>query len=114
MATPPTGDAQFRNDVITIAELTVTGTELEDLTFSNCRILGPAVLVARETQFIECTWETPDINALFWLIEPGRDVVLGAVGLTRCVFSKCSFHSIGLAGPAEMREVLEGGATQGP
>jgi hypothetical protein len=114
MATPPTGDGHFRNEVLRIADLTVTSTELEDLTFSNCRILGPAVLVPRETQLVECTWETPDLDAMFWEIEPDRKLALGAVGVSRCTFSKCAFVGIGIAGPREMLEVLRAGLEPSP
>ncbi|MEO7836144.1 MAG: hypothetical protein ABIS21_00705, partial [Acidimicrobiales bacterium] len=58
---PPTGDRQFRNQVVRIAELTVNTIVLERLEFMNCRILGPAVLIPQgETSIQHCGWDTPN------------------------------------------------------
>jgi hypothetical protein len=32
--------------------------------------------------------------------------VIGGVGVTNCTFSACSFTSVGIAGTADLREVL--------
>ncbi len=109
MATvPPTGNRQFRNEVIRIAELTVTTMVLERLEFLGCRILGPAVLVPQgETSFMHSGWDSPTADAIFWEIPPTRPVIIGAVAVVDCTFSNCTFSMIGLAGPPELRRMLE-------
>src|SRR4051794_34656937 len=96
---PPTPGEAYRNTVIRLPDLFVTTTELGNLTFENCRILGPAVLIPRNCEFAQCSWEIPSIEAMYWEIDPRREAVLGAVGLTDCMFSMCTFALIGLAGP---------------
>lgn len=112
-AVPPTGDRQFRNQVIRISELTVNTIVLERLEFLNCRILGPAVLVPQgQTSIVHCGWEAPNADAIFWEIPPVRTVIIGAVAVVDCIFSSCTFSMVGLAGPPELRALLEGIATQ--
>ena len=78
---------EFVNDVVRLADLTVNTIELRDMTFSNCRIVGPAVLVPLgNTSINYCTWGG-ELSAVFWLVEPGRPRVVGAIGATDCVFS---------------------------
>jgi hypothetical protein len=100
----------FRNEVVRIADLTLNTSVLEGYEFSNCRIIGPAVLaLLDDVSIIGCTWDTPGLDALFWEVPPTRPVVMGAVGVSKCQFSNCNFELIGVAGPPELRAVLEGG-----
>lgn len=89
---PPTGDREFRNQVIRIcAELTVNTPNLEDLTFQNCRIIGPAVLIPQSSAFVHCGWDG-DLAAIFWEIPPARSYIIGGVGVTGCTFSSCTYR----------------------
>lgn len=107
MPTPLTGDRRFRNTAIRVADLTVNSAVIEDYEFSNCRILGPAVLLMRDCTIVSPVFDGPGLDALFWEIPPTRSLVIGAIGSYSCTFSNCSFEGIGLAGSAEMREELE-------
>jgi hypothetical protein len=111
MSRPPlSGDRTFRNDAIRIADLTVNTSTLEGYEFSNCRIIGPAVLVPLENvSIVGSTWNAPGFDAIFWEVPPTRPVVVGAVGIVRCTFSNCTFEQVGIAGPPEAREQLERG-----
>jgi hypothetical protein len=111
MSRPPLrGDRTFRNDVVRIAELTVNTSMLEGYEFSNCRIIGPAVLaLLGDVAIIGCSWNAPGFDAIFWEVPPTRPVVVGAVGVTRCTFSNCTFEQVGIAGPPEARSQLERG-----
>lgn len=111
MSLPPsTGDRHHRDVVVRMTELTVTTHEIVGETFSNCRIIGPAVLVPLEgTKFLHCSWDAPGANAIYWEIPPGRNFVVGAVAIINCTFSSCSFSGIGLAGPPELRAILTQG-----
>ena len=110
MDPPFTGDRQFRNMLVRIAELTVNTNTLQGLTFQNCRIVGPAILIpVGNTRILSSRWEAPGIDAIFWEIQPERSQVVGAVVVVDCVFSGCSFSEIGLAGPVALREGLAHG-----
>lgn len=107
---PPTGNREISGDVVRLAELTVTTFILDGLTFRNCQIIGPAILVPQgRTGFAHCGWDAPDLDALFWEIGPNRRAVVGAVVALNCVFSACKFSLVGLAGPTELRRALEDG-----
>jgi hypothetical protein len=111
---PLTGDGKFRDDVIRIAELTVNTFLLEDLEFSNCRIIGPAVLaILDNVSIIGCRWDAPGFEALFWEVAPTRPVVVGAVGVRNTTFANCSFENVGVAGPPGLREVFGRGFANG-
>ena len=104
------GDGKFRDEVVRIAELTVNTSLLEDLEFSNCRIIGPAVLVVLENvSMIGCRWDAPGLDAVFWEVPTTRRTVVGAVGVRNVTFSACSFEGVGIAGPPELREAFARG-----
>ena len=109
MASPPLrGDRSFRDDIVRIAELTVNTSMLENYEFSNCRIIGPAVLVLLgNVQLLHCGWDAPGLEAVFWEIPATREYVVGAVGVANCTFSNCRFEQVGVAGPSELREQME-------
>lgn len=109
MPTALTGDRSFRNDVIRMADLTVSSPVIEGYEFTNCRIIGPAIVVLTDTDLLSCGWNAPGLDAIFWEISPGREYVVGAISVVRCVFSSCSFEGVGIAGPAAMREQLAEG-----
>jgi hypothetical protein len=115
MSRPPLlGDPAFRNDVVRISDLTVNTSILEGYDFSNCRIIGPAVLALLENvSIVGCTWDAPGFDAIYWEVPPTRPVVVGAVGVTRCTFSNCTFQQVGIAGPPELRAELERGFSVG-
>jgi hypothetical protein len=111
MSRPPlVGDREFRNQVVRIADLTVNTSMLDGYRFSNCRIIGPAVLALLDgVELISCGWDAPGLDAVFWEVPPTRGPVVGAVGVANCTFSNCTFTLVGVAGPPELRAVLERG-----
>ena len=111
MSTPLTGDRRFRNEPVRLADLTVTAISIEGYEFSNCRILGPAVIFLNESTLTASSFDAPGLDAIFWEIPPERQVIVGAIEVVRCTFSNCSFAGVGIAGPPEMRAVLEQGFT---
>jgi hypothetical protein len=97
------------NEIIQLSAYTINTSVLEGEQFSNCRIIGPAVLVPTgKTSIVHCSWPG-DIDAIFWEILPGRTLVIGAVEVRDCVFSGCRFESVGLAGPKDLRKIMEKG-----
>lgn len=108
MSAPQTGNREFRDEIVRIAELTVTTSVLESYTFQHCRIVGPAVLFAQgETSILHCSWNAPGIDAIFWEVPPTRTLIVGAVAISNCTFSSCTFEGVGIAGPRELREQME-------
>ena len=100
----------FRNEIVRVADHTVNTSEMRNYTFSNCQIVGPAILLPiGNTSIIECGWDVPDLNTLFWEIPESRPTVVGAVAAIDCTFSGCRFVGIGLAGPRSLRDVLQEG-----
>lgn len=65
MSTPLVGDRNFRNQPVRIADLTVNTVVIEGYQFSNCRILGPAVLMPDQSTFAGCGWDAPDVESVF-------------------------------------------------
>jgi hypothetical protein len=114
MSTPPLrGDRTFRDYLVRIAELTVNTSMLDGYEFSNCRIIGPAVLIPLDDVTIaHCSWDAPDFDAIYWEVPPERNYVVGAVGVTRCTFSNCRFEQVGLAGPPALRAQMERGFSE--
>jgi hypothetical protein len=107
---PLRGDRQWRNEVVRLSELTVNTSTIAGQAFSNCRIIGPAILALLDDVTItHCTWDAPGLDAIYWEVPPEREVVIGVVGVSNCVFSNCTFENVGIAGPRQMRAQFEGG-----
>lgn len=109
MSTGP-ATRNFRNTLVRVADLTVVEDFVEGYTFSNCEIVGPAVVAfLGGTVVSHCSFDSPGQSALFWPIAPSREVVLGAVAFVGCHFSGCSFRRIGLALPEDEIEQAAAG-----
>jgi hypothetical protein len=104
------GDPVRRNEVIRISDLATTTDVVASMTFENCVITGPAVLVPLAgTQFISSAFEAPDPESMLWEIAPTRRYTVGAIGLLNCVFRGCRFTRIGFGGPREALEQFTAG-----
>lgn len=98
----------YENEVVRLADLSVTSDMVEGVTFQDCLVLGPAVVVPLgETRIENCSFAgTPD--AIFWEVSEGRDLIIGAVGLSECKFDGCRFERVGFAGGRDILEALRG------
>lgn len=106
-------DRVKHSDVIRLADYTVHADLIEGYEFSNCRIIGPAVIVPLGvTTIAGCTWDAPNLQAVFWEVPAERTAIIGGVGVLDCTFSKCSFTMVGIAGPPEFRAMLEAGFSE--
>lgn len=108
------GMNHFYRSTLKIADLTVDATAperfsvIEDTTFRECHIFGPAVLIPLEGGvFNECIWDSGTLDAAFWGIRRTRRYVVGAVGVRRCEFYACRFTDIGIAGRRGLRRKFE-------
>jgi hypothetical protein len=84
----------YRDMPVRIADLAPADDVLSRVTFENCEIIGPAVLMPRNSEFRGCEFDGPRI---LWTIEPGR-YYIGAVAIDECLFDRCRFRRVGLAG----------------
>jgi hypothetical protein len=84
----------YRDIPIHIADLAPPNDVLARVTFENCEIIGPAVLMPRNCDFRGCQFDGPRI---LWTIEPGR-YYIGAIAVDECLFDRCRFRRVGLAG----------------
>ncbi|MFN8559321.1 MAG: hypothetical protein U0531_18950 [Dehalococcoidia bacterium] len=67
-------------------------------TFEDCTIYGPAVILPVDHVTFENNTFEAEREALFWEIPDDREVVVGAIGLKSCVFRRCIFRGVGIAG----------------
>lgn len=87
-----------RNEVIRLADLTVAIPSVESTRFEDCLILGPAVVLPKGSRFQDCSYDTPDVEALLWPLDPQRtERVVGVIELVDCEFHKCRFTQVGFA-----------------
>jgi hypothetical protein len=97
---------KFDSQVVRISDLVVTQDLLEGYEFTNCIIIGPAIFVAiGDTSILNSSF-AGDSESIFWVVEPQRPHLIGAIGLKDCEFDGCRFDRVGFAGPAEMKASL--------
>lgn len=103
------GDRTYRNTSVRLSELAVVSDMLRGLTFENCTIHGPAVMLPLEgTSIQNCTFDGT-AEGLIWVLEEGRQMIIGAIGVQECSFFGCRFQGIGLAvRPEDRQKVLDG------
>ena len=91
---------EYRNEVVRIVDLAVTSEIIEGVTFTNCSLIGPAVLVpVGDTTISHCEFPS-DIDAFLWPVERPR--VIGGIALLDCVLTQCKFDMLGLAAAPDM------------
>ena len=76
-------------------------TVIENRTFTNCRIEGPAVVVVLEGVNFDSTdfgYTGGDVGKIVWRTE-SRTGVVGAIPIRNCEFKNCSFFAVGYTGP---------------
>jgi hypothetical protein len=95
--TPPAREVVHQR-VVRISEWATDTGQLEGRHFQDCFIMGPAIIVARETVMNNCTFMAPNPDAIFWTIEDGREWIAGAFLVVDCVFEGCRFVNVGIAG----------------
>ena len=94
MSVPERAMRLYRDTPVHIADIAPPDDVLAGVTFENCEIIGPAVLMPRGSEFRGCEFDGPRI---LWTIEPGR-YYIGAIAVDECLFDRCRFRRVGLAG----------------
>jgi len=88
--------AEYRNQIVRLADLTTTTNTVEGVTFDNCQIVGPAVV------FMDgCTLTGSSVQGTFdeviWEVADERHSIVGAIALRSCTIVNCALREIGFA-----------------
>ena len=82
-------------------------TFIEDKTFTECLIEGPAVMaVMNGTTFDGCNMGVAG-NPRTLLLQPLGDMIAGVVGMSNCRFVRCRFVQVGFTGSPELLQQIE-------
>jgi hypothetical protein len=100
----------YESQTVRITDLAVVEDKIEGKIFSNCQIVGPAMLVPMGCTFTNCGFDVPnnDPESLF-IVVPDRWLV-GAIAVVGCEFYGCRFTRIGLIGGEDLATALRAAA----
>ena len=88
----------YQGEVLLLAALPETNV-LEGVTFEDCKLRGPAVLLPDDGgSFVGCDWGGPP-NVVWWDRWP--EEVAGVLKLRDCHFIRCQFFGVGFLGDAD-------------
>jgi hypothetical protein len=90
----------YEGKTVRITELVAVDGVLEDYTFIDCHINGPAIIVMDRARPSRLTRNELGGTAdrILWEITPDRGIVLGLVIARNCTFERCTFLNVGWAG----------------
>ena len=75
------------------------GPLIQDRTFRDCTIEGPAVLMSVDScSFDDCNYGNASGDIRNLILRPEGERVTGAIPLARCTFTECHFLAIGFTG----------------
>jgi len=87
-------------DIIRLVDKVGINSAIENATFENALIVGPAVIAPIDkTTIIDCTFDG-DPDTIFIEVPEGRRVT-GIIGLINTTFRKCEFRNIAIMGTAQ-------------
>ena len=87
------------NDVVKLTEFVGVTPRLRRQVFEDCDIFGPAVLWLSRAWLVDCTI-VDDGQAIFLPCED-EQAPAGTIAVEECLFRRCRFQQIGIAGSAE-------------
>ena len=90
-------DRHYRNQTLRLADFTVVADVIEDVTFENCILEGPAVVALIGTTALQNSSIDGDMESILWVVPNQRERVLGAVALVDCQIIACTLRRIGFA-----------------
>ncbi len=83
------------------------GVRIEDRTFTDCTIEGPALMLVLDGVFFDSTNFGPtggDMRNM--LFQPLGNVAIGAIPVRNCTFTRCQFETIGITGNEALLKLL--------
>jgi hypothetical protein len=98
----------FTNERVRLSDLVDEITfVIKGKTYEDCDILGPAVVALSGVGTMDhVRFVTDDLDEVLWEVEPENARRLGVIGLDSCVFRRCRFIAVGVAGTPELTERL--------
>lgn len=102
------GDRHYRNQTVRLTDLAVTADVIEQITFENCQLIGPAIVVLLGNTELRDSGFDGDVDAILWPIGD-RQQIIGAIALTNCSLIGCRFQRIGLAVPDGQMDLVRRG-----
>lgn len=101
VTSPVPGDGGvYRRQTLRITDLTLVSDVLQGLRFEECLIIGPAIIVPISgTTIVNCQFDGPGPEAVFWPIDDDRSMIVGAIGARDVEFYGCRFQRIGIGVP---------------
>lgn len=97
----------YRDEVIRIVDLFTTTTTVSGYTFTNCLLVGPAIVVLSGSTMTGSGF-TGELEGLLWRL-PESEFVFGAVMFENSTFDDCRFERVGFAGNDEFFELFRQG-----
>jgi hypothetical protein len=98
-------DRTYEGKVLRLSEPAGDEGILDSMTFIDCQVKGPAVLVTQASELRDCNLGGPTADAVLWEVDPNiRPVIVGAILAQNCHFERCTFERVGFAGPPELME----------
>ncbi|MBI1406552.1 MAG: hypothetical protein GC145_10550 [Caulobacter sp.] len=96
------------------ARMTAGKTLITGVTFTNCRIEGPAVMLPLGCHFQNSDFGNPSGDIRNLVLKPASpSAVIGAIPVDNCTFTGCQFVGIGYTGAdAFLDQILALGPTQ--
>jgi len=89
-------DRTYRNQTVRIADIAVISDVVENVTFENCIIEGPAVIAMLGIGRLQDSNFEGTADAILWIIPDDRVHVIGAVAMVGCTIVGCTLRRIGL------------------
>ena len=75
------------------------GAIIDDRTFTDCVIDGPALMLVLDgVHFVGTNFGRTGGNMRNMLFQPLGDVGIGAIPVRNCTFTRCTFEAIGITG----------------
>jgi hypothetical protein len=102
--TPP--DRTFRNQKMVLTWLFPPGRMgLANLTFIDCHLIGPAVLVAETPVTFEGAFSEGTFESSAWKLPSGAPI-RGCIPIRNCHFIRCQFEGIAFGAPEHKMDGL--------
>lgn len=109
---PP--DREYRSLVLRLSDLVINEDIIEGITFFNCQIVGPAIMLPMgNTRITGCTWDG-DFDAFVWRFPDSRRGFVGVIALRDCEVIDCRLTKVGLAVPESQVEMVRAGFQEKP
>ena len=94
-------ERELRGKVLRLTDLLDGRPIISDRVFVDCDIYGPAVLLPNATSVTmrqNVFFADAPLDSLFFVLPSGRSLSDGMIGVENCVFDRCRFINVGIAG----------------